>query len=246
MDKEIIIDINNPKNWAKDIKTQLDVSNIKIPSNRKLENLICIDYLLNLKDIEIINFFKPFKVRLYHACRTIDIDSYYKKGLLVPTKDYYHNLFELYIKELNLEISEEKIRSGHDYIQKHKSENKIFFALMPNLLLGHAGHYLSYGSELILAAFCNIYGDLAHYLIKDKFGQATMIKVDIPISNLSDYRQQVICFDALSCINAFLRNKEYYTNSDCWYDKNIPPSLISSHYFPEEFYCPHTHQTIKV
>lgn len=243
---ETIIDIKNPKNWANDILESLEKNSIKIPSFNTLEKWNLLDYKPSNKDFRIFNILKENKIRLYHACRTIKVNSYYKEGFFVPTKEDYINLFKTYAKELDIDLSKKALELGIETINKKSLENKIFFTLMPDILLKEAGHYLTFGSELILYCFLNVYYNSAYNLLKNKFGKATIFMVDMPIKELSDYRRRVVYSDTLYCLKLFIKNKEYYTASDCWYSKNIPASWIYSHYHPNECYCPHTNELIKL
>ena len=92
MSKEIIIDMSNPEVWVTAIKEQLDIHNLEIPTDEHLESLVCYNHVLSSNDIKMMDLFKQFKIRLYHACRNTNIESYYKNGLIVPTKKDYHNL----------------------------------------------------------------------------------------------------------------------------------------------------------
>lgn len=245
MTKKNIIDMSNPKVWVTTIKKQLEVHDIEIPTDEHIKSLACYNHVLSSNDIKMMNLFKQFKIRLYHACRTNNIESYYKNGLIVPNKKDYHNLFNLYCEELSLDISKKQMIQGHKLIEDMEIESKIFFTLMPDILVKHSGHYLSYGSEKIFYILQSILGQKAYYLIENKFGKATIFIVDFPICNLYSFRQQIIYREIILCLKDFSEYGEYYTEEDCWHDKNILPKYISNHYHPNEFYCYHTHRMLK-
>lgn len=125
-------------------------------------------------------------IRVYHGCRTSNVQSYYKKGILpsIDLKDAQVNRFrELFLNGDFPELSEEMLQQSIKNI--YPKEDKLSVDIDDRWLIEHFSNSLIYGSEYLtnlvfnLPAEKNINKDL--YLSKlRKIGKPTMLRSDLP------------------------------------------------------------------
>jgi hypothetical protein len=120
-------------------------------------------------------------IRGYHGCRPNDIQSYLTEGIYFPTKGEMLNE-ALYRLNVNY-IKQEKVIEVLDELwERYYSYNTIFFTLSKQHLLMDCGHYMIYGSELILCIASKLY--IEHLL--EEIGVPTILSVDIPVIMLNE------------------------------------------------------------
>jgi len=147
MQQELIIELTNPEKWISEVTKLLESEKIKLPSDRELEKWTWTDHTDNKISNKVISLFSNFCIRAYHACRPINVDDYYKFGLKVPDDETYYKMYDEYIKQLNLKLTQEQYERGRSTLKASELDTNIYFCLLPDDLLDKAGHYLVYGSE---------------------------------------------------------------------------------------------------
>lgn len=132
--------------------------------------------IINLKD-------EYSHIRGYHGCRVLNLDDYYKNGIIPITKNETLKRAVYLLKSDRL--SEEKIvevfnSNWMNLVEIHKY---VWFTLTKSELINYCGHYLIYGSKFI----CGIAAEL--YCQENlKKGIPTIFHCDIPIEKIpSDY-----------------------------------------------------------
>lgn len=82
-------------------------------------------------------------IRAYHACRPIDMESYFVEGIIpFPVEEMRQIASETFGISVNIVIDKESALQASD--SKH-----VYFSLFKEELLNGSGHYLCWGSEYL-------------------------------------------------------------------------------------------------
>ena len=169
--------------------------------------------------INKISLYDCTHIRGYHACRPIDISSYYTYGICAFTeKEKQQKASEIFGKPI------EEIVGLTNYPEKEE----VYFALSKEDLLKESGHYLCYGSEYFLskARSLNKNGYYEDLLLKR--GTPTIFTCDIPIHLINKYILDDI-------------NNNYDPKSldyGIWINQTLPPKYIIKHEHPKKMFDP--------
>lgn len=190
-------------------------------------------------------------IRLFHACKPTDIESYYINGIQPLDIEHIRNkAHDIFRSNDFPEIKDEDIEEAIQQIQAITPEGIIYLALGKRDLVQSCGHYLIYGSEFILGManeLRNKYGNDYSKILKTK-GIPTVFSCDIPIDIISKFY--------LDDLNQ--RAKNILTIEDLKYDDaplidfSVPigqviyPSYIVSHYHPKRIKDPLNHNEIYI
>ena len=91
-------------------------------------------------------------IRMFHACRPDNIGAYLEKGFVPPDeKTITQKAMELFLSPKFPQVKSEQIDETMKDLRRERRENKLYFCLDDADLILHAGHYLKYGSEYLLA-----------------------------------------------------------------------------------------------
>ncbi len=171
-------------------------------------------------------------IKMYHACRPIDIENYYKKGIQVAN---YGNLINVILPSIlqtldaNIDkehIEEEVIKLGNFH------NNAICFALDDTFTIKYSGHYLIYGSEYLSSIINSIDNKTNTRLMNGlkSIGIPTMFELNIPIYELNEndiYNIVNIIYNAIN-----MKDGNYQIDFTFQVYKNIDPSYIVGFYHP--------------
>ncbi|WP_024348125.1 hypothetical protein [Lacrimispora indolis] len=134
-------------------------------------------WIENLQNIDLSNY---THIKVYHTCRTLNIDSYIREGVHCFTKkEAYKEILEIL---LQCNISEKDIlkcfndhwNSGSDHF------NCVYVNISKEELLNESGHYLVYGSEFV----CGMASDLFCQHRLKRIGIPTLIECNIAIEKI--------------------------------------------------------------
>lgn len=237
MQENQVIEFMNPEKWVHKIINLLESERITIPNNAELKKWGLTDHVDNVTSEKILKLFSKFYIRAYHACRPIDVNDYYRHGLKIPDTNMYYELYDEYIKRLNIRLTREQYERGRTSLEASGLDKKIYFHFQPYPLLNFSGHYLVYGSEKMVAAFVTaLQSESPHDFLENQFGQATLLEINVPINMLDKVSQKLVCGHALFCLKQFVNNKPYETDSCAWINNDLPAKYIAAHTHPKEGY----------
>lgn len=127
-------------------------------------------------------------IRVYHACRPIDLGDYYNNGLRLLNLEQLKSIAESIFCSRFTNITTKDISDAFEYIGGKTRQGFLYFALDKRELLTYSGHYLIYGSEFLhgVAVFLRgKYGCDYSFLLKES-GIPTIFICDIPFEFLSE------------------------------------------------------------
>lgn len=176
------------------------------------------------------------KIRLFHACRTDDIDSYLNNGLLgVDLSDVTNNAKKIFISDRFPWITTKHIEHAAKDIQNQGREDKIYLFLDEICLIRDRSDYLRYGSESLRIIASRLQKknekNCEEYL--RTLGKPTIFVCDIPLLKISPKTVFHIIVDLIK----WTVNYPYDTATiDCsiTFKSLIPPEFIVSYYHPVE------------
>ncbi len=207
-----------------------------------LEDVIHDEYDNGFYDSEFLEYFTNTysHILAYHGCRTSDVQSYYRKGLLTLdvseqnekfTNIFYNNQFK--------EIARDDVEYAIKVMNKEYREDRLFLGLDDRMLIERAGQYLIYGSEYMIGLAAR----LSERLKKDyriylrNIGDPTIFKVKLPISATKD-ADILNLFPELFRMWVYNKVKRKSTSISLDYSfilrKKISPKCIIAHYHPNE------------
>lgn len=134
-------------------------------------------------------------IRMYHACKPININSYYESDIKVL------NLESLKKTAINYFISDKPstlllkdIDEAFDYVGSDLRKGRVYSALDKRDLIEYCGHYLIYGSEFLqgVAIYLRSKYNKDYLNILKNIGTPTIFSCDIPINIIDDsYLQEL-------------------------------------------------------
>ncbi|KKR02896.1 MAG: hypothetical protein UT30_C0045G0003 [Candidatus Uhrbacteria bacterium GW2011_GWF2_39_13] len=182
-------------------------------------------------------------IQAYHACRTENVETYYKNGLLPLNPENIQDLFHKIFCEPEGLFSLEEIKCAISVVSIKTRENVTHVALDDRFLIRRCGHYLIYGSEYLncLSVHLPRGGEHTRDILKN-FGNATIFSCQVPFSWIETDE----LFELASCMIAehaysLAHNKTDVSNLDfaITVQGKIPPERICSHYHPEQIRDPY-------
>ncbi len=228
-----------------DIKDDEDIDVLDILSDYSIESLV------DLITTEKINEFRPLysHIRVYHACRTTNVQSYKENGILfLSKKEQIERFRSIFLSGDYPELTEEMLKKSiHEIDSIYKEpENEIFLGLDDKWILDVTGHYLIYGSEYLLALVAQlpIKNTKPYRSVLRTIGKPTFIEINLP--NTHEYVRDS---SLRQLIYEMIRNWVYniaHSKTECgWLDftfsiyKPLPPEHICDHYHPTKIPDPH-------
>ncbi len=178
------------------------------------------------------------KIRLFHACRTDDIDSYLINGLLpLATDRQIQKAREIFLSDRSPLVKEEDINLvAQDLANEHRG-GKIYLSLDDRILIEHDRFYLNYGCEYLAVIASRLPGiepkDCLEYL--RTIGRPTIIVCDIPINWIEKQRMFNLVEDMVEwTIKYPYSPDDDQTQLSRSYTFNvvIPPEFITTYYHP--------------
>lgn len=244
--KNIIIDLNEPNTWVNDFVNILYENKIKLPSYDSLCDWSCCDYRLSKEEQNLVNIIKENKIILYHGCKTFNPNLYYTNGMPIPDKNFYYNLFQTYIKELNFHLTPEQKLEMNLVIKNKKLENRIFTLLVPHPFKKECSSYIGLGSEWITYLFLKLLRKQNVYKMLYSIGKPTVFKILMPINKLEEYNRITVCGEILKC---YIDNKDgydYTSSKTVFLHEKVLPKEVISHFYINEFYSFHINEYVKI
>jgi hypothetical protein len=173
-------------------------------------------------------------IRVFHACRPINVESYYRQGFIPMNPIHMQSVAKKYFLQDGIrKTNEEAFEMAISKIGTGLRANHIYFGLDDRFLLESCGHYLIYGSEYLLAIAVRL---AEGKRILQNMGIPTMLACDLPFSMIESWAVREFAGALLSTL---FRN---YANSGkktptidfaFWIKQVLPPECIHSHYHPE-------------
>lgn len=164
-------------------------------------------------------------IRGYHACRPTDTSVYQKTGIMACTKsELKQSALELFGRDILQVLSDDRFKGNTG------QKPQVHFSMFRSLLLGHAGHYLCYGSEYLTSIAAQLDGEVfgPYHDILLSTGIPTILICDVPIDYIPKFLVDSI-------------NSTYSpTDDNCsfWINQHLPPECIVGHEHPREIFDP--------
>ncbi len=189
-------------------------------------------------------------IRVYHACRTVDPQSYYVRGLRSSTSCRTETDGPPRVcYARSPEISEAMIDDAIADMWLDKRDERVFVGLDDRHLIRCCGHYLIQGSECLLAVAVRLGSmtgkDCIHVL--RNLGKPTMIVCELPFSMITEHEARQlsgIIVERLLEEMLLGRPLDRRLGFTIALRNDIPPACVKRHYHPDGIPDPHNHGTV--
>jgi hypothetical protein len=181
-------------------------------------------------------------LRAYHACRPIDVESYYSKGLNILNPNIAYDFFlSDKFPELNKKMIDEAINQTH--VIKDEYQQRIDLLLDDEWFISNANQYLKYGSEFLQYVAVNLpemSGRVKNYkeIMKD-YGKPTIFICEIPFSIISGEEIQRLGESLIEILSDALKDPSLTMPKERDYAislfERLPAEYIIDHYHPKGF-----------
>lgn len=177
------------------------------------------------------------KIRMYHGCRTDDISSYLKVGLLTfDPKECIQKAKKIFLSGLFPNITEADIDTAAKAIANQGRENKICLALDDINLKESTPHYFKYGSESLRIIASRLPGISQNYEeILQNIGNPTIFVCDIPQYRIDKQALFHLLTELIRwtvCYPYKQGEEEESIDFTFTFTTNVDPSFITSYYHP--------------
>jgi hypothetical protein len=178
------------------------------------------------------------KIRMFHACRTENVNSYLRDGFIVLDVDsQFKKAREIFVTDQFPQITNEHIISAAKELENQGRENRLYFCLDDSELIKHAPHYLKYGSEYISAIatyLTKTTGVDCKKILSDK-GLPTVFVCDVPFpwiqkGNLFHLLVELITWNILDPY--VVGHEKPSIDFTFTFSSSLPASIIKSYYHP--------------
>lgn len=169
----------------------------------------------------------------YHACRPVDVSSYYKEGLLVARHaDLLQMALRIFVGDQFPEISEDDVLAASKR-KPSTDDGMLYVVLDDRALIYGSSHYLLYGSEYlacIAARLQDQYGrDYPQYL--RSFGKPTVFELELPFEWMpGPHRSSLAAGMSWAVLLDDVSHQKDFTVT---LGRTVPSEFIKSHSHPE-------------
>jgi hypothetical protein len=180
------------------------------------------------------------RLKAYHACRPVDVQSYFSRGLEFLDQSVAYDYFlSGNFPELNKKMIDDAINDLGSYSNK----KRLDLHLDAEFLIKYANHYLQYGSEFLQAVAVSLKRIAGHdkdykETLKQQ-GTATIFICEIPFSIITYEELSMLCGSLIEILSDALKNPDLTMPEERDYTislfEKLPPEYIVDHYHPKGF-----------
>ncbi len=196
--------------------------------------------ILGLRELlEIFQQTYP-RIRMFHACRTDDVDSYLRYGFFTLDLDKQNQKAkDIFIANRFPQITNEHIVAAARKLNNQGRQNRLYFCLDDIYLINHAPHYLIHGSEYLaaIAAELSRATGVDCKRLLSKIGLPTMFVCDVPLSLIQKHNILHLLVELINytiCEPYVRGHNKPSIDFTFEFDSSLPASIIESYYHPEE------------
>lgn len=182
-------------------------------------------------------------IRVYHGCRTTDVQSYREKGLLLLSKDEQIERFRsIFLRGGYPELTEEMLKQSIQEVAslKKDAESDLCLGIDDKFIIKYCGHYLIYGCEYLgnLVSQLPVENIEKYRAVLRKIGKPTLIEINLPNTtkyNVEDNNIWELISEMLTgwayCLS-HSRTQPHRLDSTVTLFEPLPPEYICSCYHP--------------
>jgi len=189
-------------------------------------------------------------IRVYHACRTTDTQSYYLRGLrALRREELRHMAVRIFVTPRFPEISEGMIDEAIADMWLDKRDEHVFVGLDDRHLIQCCGHYLIQGSECLMgvAARLKPMTGKDYTPVLRNLGRPTMFMCELPFSLITEDEARQLSgiiierlFEEILLQEPLKRRLSFTIASR----NDISPACLKRHYHPDGIPDPHNHRAL--
>lgn len=183
----------------------------------------------------IARHFRAF--RTCHATRTADVEAFYRDGLRPLDPQTAHTrAAKIFLGGQFPELSQDDLDQAIRAVGTDTREGRVYFDANERALIDHAGHYLLYGGEYLVAIAAHLprYRDYRQCL--KAFGAPTLFVCDVPFASMHSYTLLEFAGVALEYMFERLADDDFeperFRGAGFSIRRPLPPEYIVGHYHP--------------
>lgn len=183
-------------------------------------------------------------LRACHATSTMDVDAYYRDGILPLDPAVIHRKAEaVFLGGAFPELSKADLDRTIAALGHGTRAGNVFFDANEMSLIEDSGHYLLYGSEYLLAIAANLPRHRDYRMVLKRRSTPTMFVCDVPLSHIPAGTVLEFAGTALQFIFEELLHGDGYQPEPHWgggfrVATRLDPENIVGHYYPEKINDP--------
>lgn len=201
---------------------------------------------IDLGEIGATRFKTLYKsIRGFHACRCLDPNSYYDRGILPLDREQAFALAKEIFNEQNFEeIDSPNLERALELTSFEGREQRTFFGLDKRYISREGSHYLTFGSEIMQVIAVNLKEVLENGIdykeTLKRIGTATVFECNLPLELISHQDVKSLVLEMTNCYFRSLMIDDFKLE---WLDFTISlneplsPSHIVKHFTPD--WCQH-------
>lgn len=180
-------------------------------------------------------------IRAIHGSRTDDVAKFYEQGIRpLDASEQHERAAKIFLSGEFPELSEEDLHRAISQGPEFSGSQQVWFECNERLLFEHAGHYMQYGSEYLIAIAANLGGNRDYRQVLRKHGKPTTFICDVPFAMIPTPQMLGFCGLAIArCFEELLEGKEatewsyrHFGAAFCLHE-TLPAKHIVGHFIPD-------------
>lgn len=168
----------------------------------------------------------------YHACRPVDVSTYYKDGLCIARhSDLLNMALEIFVGDQFPEVTKNDVVAAAE--QKPATDNgKLYVALDDRILIHQSSHYLLYGSEYLACVAARLQDQHGRNYLKylGSRGRPTVFEMELPFGWIPQGHRQSLAAELSWAV--LHDNVAHHLDFTVTLQRSVGPGFIKSHSHP--------------
>ncbi|MDT8868275.1 hypothetical protein [Vibrio fluvialis] len=238
----MFLDLRNIKSVVDFVDEQLGKSTIEWLKKQELEGCYSDDLSWLPDSFNFTRFTeqlitKTTGVKVFHACRPESVNNYYQQGFISCKSILLRKKYELIFSDVEESIRNEIFDSVYSY-RADENEKTYFQCDTERMLNGGSGHYLIYGSELLLCAARALQEELNVPFVErlKTIGIPTIFELNLPYNSIPAHQIKSLASTLLETWGKWhLFPEEIRTIEFVIITRGkVDPNCIVTHYHPNK------------
>lgn len=183
-------------------------------------------------------------IRAFHGARPIDVERYYKEGLLLLDAERFEaSVRSIFLSGSFPELTLTHVDNAIQAVGRDLRERRLYFEANERLLIDYCAHYMLYGSEYMVGIAAHIKGHRDYRQVLKQRGTPTVFVCDVPLNYMHPSAVAEFAGMALEVLFESLLEADYSHPSvgrggGICLQRPLSPDCIVCHYHPQEIKDP--------
>jgi len=183
-------------------------------------------------------------IRAFHGACPIDIELYYKEGLLLLDAERFEaSVRSIFLSDSFPELTPAHIENAIQAVGRDLREGRLYFEANERMLIDYCAHYMLYGSEYMVGIAAHIEGHKDYRQVLKRRGTPTVFVCDVPLDYMhsnavAEFAGMAIEVLFESLLDASYVHPQLARGGGICLRRPLSPGLIVGHYHPRELKDP--------